>query len=681
MALEGLLASPEFLQSPKLGQLLRFLAAQPEGEAPKETVIGVAVFGREAGYDPKADPVVRVEVRRLRAKLLEYYEGTGSEARLRVEIPKGAYAVQYRERVVPVEAGAGGERLGPHWIALGLVAAGAVLLGYLLARTGAATAVEHNAAPKQVTANEFNSRSPAWSEDGTKLAFSRDGEARSSHILVMEHGNAAVQVTTGNVRDSEPAWSPTGALGFLRESGGGFLLMLKDRLDAPEREIARLRMRQPFGFARDGKAVYVSDRESGEAAARLWKIEIEGGKRVGLTAPGTSTVGDLSPKVSPDGKRIAFVRATEESVRDLWVLELEGGGARALTREGRPVEGFDWGYDGKTIVASMERGNQARSLWELNVETGQGRRIAAAGLGPIQPAVDRVKKRIAYVVRMADTNVWRLDLRGSLNPRPLTSSIQLDTSGQIAPDGERIAFRSARSGANELWMMSATGGAPRQLTRFEGPLVGSPRWSPDGSRLVFESRVSGNGDVYVMAAAGGAYQALTREGTNEVLPSWSRDGKSIYFSSDRTGRWEVYRKELSGGGVSQVTRGGGFAAFESRDGRYVYYTKQNEGGGVWRVSVEGGEEEMVAPLPVNFWGQWAVGRRGLFYVAVTGGGEKQIVRLDLKTGQRKVIFECGRLPVQFDSSMSVSEDESYLVWSQLDASSSDVFVLEGGGEK
>ncbi len=666
----------DFAQSPKLSALLRFLASQPPHDPPKETVIGVAVFGREAGYDPKTDPIVRVEVRRLRAKLLEYYDGTGRDDSWRIEIPKGAYAVHFRAAQPPTAAVA--RRLPPSWVAFFLVALTALWLGYLIARTRQPVLPVDIPAPRQVTAHHFNSRSPAWAPDGQRLAFSRDAEAGHSHILLVEPGQPERNITSGAVRDFEPAWSPGGALGFLRETPQGFLLMHKAALDQPEREVARLRLRQPFCYSPDSREVFVSDREAADQPARLFRIALADGRRTPLTTPSGGTVGDLSPRISPNGVHLAFVRATEPATRQIWLLPLAPlAEPRPLPQASRAVEGFDWTQDSLALVASIERGDQARSLWRLDVQTGRARRLAAAGLGPVTPAMDRRRNRIAYVVRLADTNIWRLDLGPKPNPRPLTSAIHLDTSSQISPDGGSIAFRSARSGANEVWVMSATGGAPRQLSRFGGPLAGSPRWSPDGSRLVLESRLSGNGDIYVMSATGGSPTPVTREPSNEVLPSWSRDGRSIYFASDRTGRWEIFRTTASASPPVQLTKGGGFAAFESPDGQFLYYTRQDETGGIWRQPVMGaGEAEFVAPLPPNFWGQWAIGKRAVYFLEVDPQGRRLITRFDLASRQKRGLYQFQQLPVQFDSSMSVAPDESFLTWAQLDSSSSDIFVLD-----
>jgi len=57
----------------------------------KESVIGVEVFGRTPGYNSKDDPIVRTEARRLRARLADYYQGTGAADRVILELPKGGY--------------------------------------------------------------------------------------------------------------------------------------------------------------------------------------------------------------------------------------------------------------------------------------------------------------------------------------------------------------------------------------------------------------------------------------------------------------------------------------------------------------------------------------------------------------------------------------------------------------
>lgn len=81
-------------RSERLARFLEFTVAETmAGNAAqiKEFVLGVEVFGRTPDYDPRLDPIVRVEARRLRMKLRKYYDTEGSEDRIRIEYPKGSY--------------------------------------------------------------------------------------------------------------------------------------------------------------------------------------------------------------------------------------------------------------------------------------------------------------------------------------------------------------------------------------------------------------------------------------------------------------------------------------------------------------------------------------------------------------------------------------------------------------
>ena len=91
---QRVLQSTGFHNASMLQQLLRYLAQKtfdPSAETLKEYTIGVEALGRPLDFDPKADPIVRVQIHRLRQKLKEYYDADGLHDRLVIEIPKGQY--------------------------------------------------------------------------------------------------------------------------------------------------------------------------------------------------------------------------------------------------------------------------------------------------------------------------------------------------------------------------------------------------------------------------------------------------------------------------------------------------------------------------------------------------------------------------------------------------------------
>ena len=100
--LERVLTGETFGSSERLSRFLRFTVEetlQGRGAQIKEYLLGVQVFDRHASYDPRTDPIVRVEAGRLRAKLATYYETEGRDEPVQIEYRKGGYtpAFQLRE--------------------------------------------------------------------------------------------------------------------------------------------------------------------------------------------------------------------------------------------------------------------------------------------------------------------------------------------------------------------------------------------------------------------------------------------------------------------------------------------------------------------------------------------------------------------------------------------------------
>src|SRR5215471_5361511 len=103
--LQRILASREFSTTARMRRFLEHVVRQKmAGNVAdlKESLIGVSVFDREPGYDPKADAIVRVEARRLRGKLAEYYGGSGSADPIRIVFPKGSYVPEFVPETAPL---------------------------------------------------------------------------------------------------------------------------------------------------------------------------------------------------------------------------------------------------------------------------------------------------------------------------------------------------------------------------------------------------------------------------------------------------------------------------------------------------------------------------------------------------------------------------------------------------
>src|SRR5215831_5355352 len=127
--LERILSSKAFADSERHCRFLRFVVKQTlDGRAGeiKESVIGIEALGRNGSFDPKADPIVRVEAGRLRARLSSYYETEGKGDPIRIELPKGGYVPEF----IPLESepATAARPQSRHTLILAIVAA-ALLVG------------------------------------------------------------------------------------------------------------------------------------------------------------------------------------------------------------------------------------------------------------------------------------------------------------------------------------------------------------------------------------------------------------------------------------------------------------------------------------------------------------------------------------------------------------------------
>jgi TolB-like protein len=106
--LDKLFQSRLFARSGRMRRFLRFAvehALAGTGDQIKEYSVGVEVFDRKQDYDPRTDPIVRVEARRLREKLRVYYKSEGQNDSVVIELPKGAYIPVFGLRVAASNVG------------------------------------------------------------------------------------------------------------------------------------------------------------------------------------------------------------------------------------------------------------------------------------------------------------------------------------------------------------------------------------------------------------------------------------------------------------------------------------------------------------------------------------------------------------------------------------------------
>lgn len=231
----------------------------------------------------------------------------------------------------------------------------------------------------------------------------------------------------------------------------------------------------------DTRIAYVA--ESGAAASRIKRIAVmdSDGTNHRFVTQGDATV--LTPRLSPDGTRLAYVSfaANRPHVR---LVDLASGEDREILP-----------------------GNPAMSFAPRFAPDGQ-RLVLAVALG-------------------GNTDLYAVDL-ASGGVQRLTFTPGIDTSASFSPDGSRIVFSSDRSGTPQLYVMNADGSAPVRIS-FGGGRYGAPAWSPDGDRIAF-TRSGGEGLRIGVIGANGAGERILTAGPRDESPSWSASGRQLMFS-------------------------------------------------------------------------------------------------------------------------------------------------------
>ena len=472
---------------------------------------------------------------------------------------------------------------------------------------------------------------PASSPDGSRVAFSWDGEDGANFDLYVKTvGNVTpLRLTTDPAADGYPAWSPDGRqIAFASErDGGGIYIVSTD--GGTQRRIADLRSVCPPVWTTDGRYLFVAKRhtenqpESGDGALFLTPVDGAGAPRQVLAPPAGTWY--IYPALAPDGHSLVFASCTGTAAApqcSLQETELRGA-VVALVRPRQiagnlgTVSGIAWTPDSSSVIFSA--GLTTPNLWRVNVKHGnEPERIELAGDRARHPSIDLRTGRLIFSRGLAEIGIWRVEHAGK--PAPfLTSSSSHNVNPQYSPDGRRIAFNSSRQvGGDAIWIANADGTGAAQITSIDAPFAGTPRWAPEGRRLAFDAVRNGHWDIWVVEVSGNSPRQLTHGLGDNAIPSWSHDGSSIYFASNRTGRSEIWRIPVSGSPAVQVTRNGGYCAFESPDGKTLYYTMSGPAAeGIYAKSLPDGEEKQTVKEQIAK-RAFAVFSNGIFYIHQRG---------------------------------------------------------------
>ena len=212
----------------------------------------------------------------------------------------------------------------------------------------------------------FFQTDPAWSPDGTTIAFASKRGGTFDLYAMKADGTGTRRLTSTKHDDGHPTWSPDGErIAFARGASPRIFVMGADGSGAGRLTDDESEESEP-AWSPDGRWIAYVRKDAGSSIRELWLVDPEGTRRRGLTKLGGVA---HAPAWAPGGRRIAFSANVDDNRFDIYTIGVGGGNVRPVTSR---EDAFDpaWSPDGKTIAFS-----QGGAIFAIDVEEGDERML------------------------------------------------------------------------------------------------------------------------------------------------------------------------------------------------------------------------------------------------------------------------------------------------------------------
>ncbi len=255
--------------------------------------------------------------------------------------------------------------------------------------------------------------------------------------------------------------------------------------------------------------------------------------------------GATDPQISPDGSRVVYVRRTGDIMKDryhpsLWLVDVRSGVQRPLVANSDQNMAPRWSPDGRRIAFVSTAGGAGAQLHVLYLDSGTSVRVTGLPDTPRAMAWSPDGRQIAFTMRVPGEGPKLGKApdkpEGAEWAKPLTII-------------DRVTYRFdgggyARPGYDQLFVVSADGGAARRVTAGNWDAGGPIDWSADGRQVYFTAnrvkdweRAANESEIYAADLDSGAVRALTNRRGLDFAPKVSPDGRLIaYLGADDAGR-------------------------------------------------------------------------------------------------------------------------------------------------
>lgn len=631
-ALDRVLGAESFKSARRSADLLRYVvnaALKAPGQPVKEYELGAEALGRGEKFDPRFDPIARVEASRVRSRLELYYAGDGAADPVRIDIPKGGYTPVFSHRPEALAVAAGKRAVGRReialWSALGVVTA-ALVVAIVMPLTSSRPTVSASGGARTFEA-ALGAPGVLSDQVGNSLVLSPDGKTLLMHVLLDDGSTRlfarrlddpnilSAAELPGTAGTFQPFFSPDGRWvaffsgGKLRKTlidGGGSPVVLGDAGDI-----------QGLTWSADG---YIYGCVPSDNRMKLRRIPDTGGDWALVPLEMGETERCAWPHALPDGKGVLYtVFDNPSGPLRTEVVGPAGGRPVIVARSG----GASARYSPSGHVLYVDRG----TLFAVDFDIGSFRvngapRAVLRDVSYREPFwyahYDIARDGTLVYLRSALSRIEWLD--GGDRSRPLLEEPARYFYPRLSPDGRQLAYSTADGPVYHLYLLDLETGR-RQRMGNETSNEGGPLWtrdghnilvtmygttaigwrkpgttdaaqplvpgravpwsfSPDGRRLAYYAMDEKNHfDLWTVpiesgpgGVTAGKPELFLQTPAVETYPAISPDGKWMAYNSNLSGDFEVYVRPFPGGGDAvKVSTAGGRMAIWSRTANEIFY--------------------------------------------------------------------------------------------------------------
>ena len=309
-----------------------------------------------------------------------------------------------------------------------------------------------------------------------------------------------------------------------------------------------------YGTGRNGAFAYAPSRL---ASRNIVEFVDQHGRSTPITQEGFYS----SPRLSPDGKRLAVLARSNDGGLDVWIYNLAGGGRARLPTGSSALDPI-WTPDGKAITYASSK-NGPTNLYLISADGAKEPELLLNGEFGMYPlSWSPTEPVLAFHKESTSTghDIWLLSPGG--RPSPFLSSPFGESRATFSPDGGWLAYVSDQSGQNEVYVLPyRTGGKPQRLSKGGGD---QPVWSRDATalyhrglseNLLFKVAAKLTPDMAVgqpIVVLGGPYELRTVGGAGAANYDRAPDGRFVMIRKTRQPVRQEIRIDLDG--ISVVKR-------------------------------------------------------------------------------------------------------------------------------